>query len=57
VGIREILPMHTLDFTRGTIQLRFGQPIPTAGLGPQARAEITTACRAQIVDMLNGVSR
>lgn len=57
VGIRDILPMHTLDFKRGTIQLRFGQPITTAGLGPQARAEITNACRAQIVDMLNGVNR
>jgi 1-acyl-sn-glycerol-3-phosphate acyltransferase len=56
IGIRDILPMNTLDFKRGTIHLRFGYPIPTAGLGVQARAEITNACRAQIVDMLNGVT-
>jgi 1-acyl-sn-glycerol-3-phosphate acyltransferase len=54
VGIRDILPMHTLDFRRGTIQLRFGQPIPTSGLTTQARAELTAASRSQIVDMLRG---
>jgi hypothetical protein len=57
VGIRDTWPMNTLDLRSGTVQLRFGQPIPTAGLGVQARAEITNACRAQIVDMLKGVSR
>jgi 1-acyl-sn-glycerol-3-phosphate acyltransferase len=57
VGIRETWPMNTFDLNSGTVKLRFGYPISTAGLGPQARAEITNACRAQIVDMLNGVSR
>ena len=52
VGIREILPMNTLDFKRGTVKLRFGAPISTAGLPAQARAEIPTLARAQIVDML-----
>lgn len=52
VGIRDILPMHTLDFRRGVVKLRFGQPIPTAGLTVQARQEITVAARAQIVDLL-----
>ena len=52
VGIRDILPMNTLDFKRGTVKLRFGAPISTAGLPAQARAEITTLARAQIVDML-----
>ena len=55
VGIRDILPMHTLDFKRGTVKLRFGKPIPTAGLTTQARQEITVAARAQIVDMLKGL--
>lgn len=54
VGIRNILPMHTLDFKRGTIRLRFGQPIPTTGLTTQARGAVTAACRSQIVDMLKG---
>lgn len=57
VGIRDILPMHTLDFKRGTVKLRFGKPIPTAGLTAQARQEITVAARAQIVDMLKGTTR
>ena len=45
VGIRDILPMHTLDFKRGVVKLRFGKPIPTVGLTTQARQEITVAAR------------
>lgn len=52
IGIRDILPMNTLDFKRGTVKLRFGTPISTAGLTAHARTEITTLTRAQIVDML-----
>lgn len=52
IGIRDILPMNTLNFKRGTVKLRFGTPIPTAGLTAHARTEITTLTRAQIVDML-----
>ncbi len=52
LGIRDILPMNTNDVKSGTVKLRFGKPIPTAGLTAQARAEITTLTRAQIVDML-----
>jgi 1-acyl-sn-glycerol-3-phosphate acyltransferase len=57
VGIRDTWPMDTFDFNSGVVKLRFGKPIPTAGLGVQARVEITNACRAQIVDMLNGITR
>ena len=52
VGIRETWPMNTFDLNSGTVKLRFGKPIQTAGLTAQARAEITTLARAQIVDML-----
>jgi 1-acyl-sn-glycerol-3-phosphate acyltransferase len=52
IGIRDILPMNTLDFKRGTVKLRFGTPISTAGLTAHSRTEITTLTRAQIVDML-----
>jgi len=52
VGIRDILPMNTLDFRPGIVKLRFGTPISTAGLTAHARTEITTLTRAQIVDML-----
>jgi 1-acyl-sn-glycerol-3-phosphate acyltransferase len=52
VGIRDILPMHTLDFQPGVVKLRFGEPIPTAGLSVQARQELTLAARAQIADLL-----
>lgn len=52
IGIRDILPMNTLDFRPGTVKLRFGSPISTAGLTAHARTEITTLTRAQIVDML-----
>lgn len=52
LGIRDILPMHTLDFKRGKVKLRFGTPIATEGLTPPARTMLTTALRAQIVEML-----
>jgi 1-acyl-sn-glycerol-3-phosphate acyltransferase len=52
VGIRDTWPMDTFDLKPGHVKLRFGTPISTSGLGAHARAEITTLCRAQIVDML-----
>jgi 1-acyl-sn-glycerol-3-phosphate acyltransferase len=52
VGIRDILPMNTLDFKPGKVKLRFGHPIETQGLTAPARTMLTNATRAQIVEML-----
>jgi 1-acyl-sn-glycerol-3-phosphate acyltransferase len=52
IGMREVLPMHTLRFRRGRVRLRIGQPIPTTGLTIKARETITAQARAQVVAML-----
>jgi 1-acyl-sn-glycerol-3-phosphate acyltransferase len=52
IGMRDILRMHTLEFHRGPVTLRIGEPISTAGMTTHQRAELTAAARQQIVDML-----
>jgi 1-acyl-sn-glycerol-3-phosphate acyltransferase len=53
LGTREILPMGSAIMHRGRVQLRFGSPIPTAGLKMHDRQKLTEAARAQIAAMLS----
>jgi 1-acyl-sn-glycerol-3-phosphate acyltransferase len=52
IGTREILAMHSAIFHRGRVKLRFGQPIPTAGLTVHERGELSERSRLQIVAMI-----
>jgi len=52
IGMRQILPMHSLRFQRGRVRLRIGQPISTEGLTIKQREELTAQARAQVVEML-----
>jgi 1-acyl-sn-glycerol-3-phosphate acyltransferase len=52
-GTREILPMHSMHVHGGVVRVRFGRPIPTAGLRSQDRAEVTSQVRSQIVTLLD----
>jgi len=52
IGMRDILPMHTLKFRRGHVKLRIGKPISTEGMTTHQRAELTTLTRQKIVEML-----
>ncbi|MEO8025982.1 MAG: lysophospholipid acyltransferase family protein [Bryobacteraceae bacterium] len=52
VGLRRILPMHGKVFSTGTVRLRIGEPILTAGLPMGDRGRITAESREQIVAML-----
>jgi 1-acyl-sn-glycerol-3-phosphate acyltransferase len=52
LGTREILPMGSAILHRGRVRLRFGSPIPTAGLKMHDRQKLTEAVRAQIAEML-----
>ena len=52
IGMRNILPMHTLKFHRGHVTLRIGEPISTEGMTTHQRAELTAAVRQKIVEML-----
>jgi 1-acyl-sn-glycerol-3-phosphate acyltransferase len=56
LGTREILPMGSAIMHRGRVRLRFGSPIPTAGLKMHDRQRLTEAARAQIAAMLPNVT-
>lgn len=51
IGMRQILPMHTLRFRRGHVKLRIGQPIETQGMTIKQREALTAQARAQVVAM------
>jgi hypothetical protein len=52
IGTREILAMHSLTFHRGRVKVRIGEPIPTAGMTPHQRSELSERARQQIATML-----
>ncbi len=52
IGMRHILPMHSLTFHRGHVTLRVGEPILTAGMSTHQRAELTATVREKIVELL-----
>ncbi len=52
IGMRGILPIHSLTFHRGPVTLRIGEPISTEGMTTHQRAELTAAVRQKIVEML-----
>jgi len=53
VGTRNILAMGSSTFHRGTVILRVGDPLPTAGRVLRDRHELTETARQQIVAMLS----
>jgi 1-acyl-sn-glycerol-3-phosphate acyltransferase len=52
-GTREVLPMGSLLIQPGSVHLRIGKPIETAGMALKSRAELTGAIRAQTQAMLD----
>jgi len=48
-GTHEILAMHSSIFHRGSVTVRIGDPIPTAGLTLKDRKSITDLAREQVV--------
>ena len=52
IGMRQILPMHSLTFHRGHVTLRIGEPISTEEMTTHQRAELTAFMRQKIVEML-----
>jgi 1-acyl-sn-glycerol-3-phosphate acyltransferase len=53
VGTRDVLAMGSATFHAGPVTLRFGQPIPVAGLTLHDREELTGQARQQVVRMLS----
>jgi 1-acyl-sn-glycerol-3-phosphate acyltransferase len=52
-GTREILAMHSARFHRGSVTVRIGDPIPTAGLTLHDRKGITEMARGVVVGLLD----
>ena len=52
IGMRQILPMHSLRFRPGRVKLRIGEPISTEGVTTKQREELTAQARARVVEML-----
>lgn len=51
VGIRDVLAMHSNHIRPGEVTLRIGDPIPTEGLRPSDRTEVTQRIFDSIVAM------
>lgn len=52
VGMRELLPMGSMHIRSGSVAVKVGDPIPTAGLKVDARGELTQRLRNEIAGML-----
>ena len=52
VGLRELLPMGSGHIRSGTVTLRIGDPIPTAGLHTSDREELTRRLQDEVARML-----
>lgn len=52
VGMRELLPMHSIHIRSGKVVLRSGAPIPTDGLKVSDRADVTQRLYREITDLL-----
>lgn len=53
IGLRRVLPMHSIVFHRGRVRLRVGQPMATAGLATKDREALTTQMRERVLALLS----
>jgi 1-acyl-sn-glycerol-3-phosphate acyltransferase len=56
VGLRELLPMGSGHIRSGRVTVQVGDPIPTAGLKLDARADLTARLHDEIAAMLQGTA-
>ncbi len=52
IGARNILAVHSVHVMPGTIRIRVGDPIPTAGMSSRDRAELTQRAMRQVADLI-----
>jgi 1-acyl-sn-glycerol-3-phosphate acyltransferase len=52
VGMREVLPMGSIHLRSRRVELRIGDPIPTTGMKPADREELTRRLYAEISSLL-----
>ena len=56
VGMRRLLPMHSIHIRSGRVTLRIGDPIPTSGMQLSGRVELTRRLYEEISRMLGAES-
>ena len=52
LGTREVLPMGSMQIMAGVVELRIGDPIPTADLTLKDRAALTQILRDKVADLI-----
>jgi 1-acyl-sn-glycerol-3-phosphate acyltransferase len=52
IGMRERLPMGSMNMRGGNVVLRIGDPIPTAGLGISDRAELNRRMYSEVARLI-----
>jgi 1-acyl-sn-glycerol-3-phosphate acyltransferase len=52
IGSHEVLPKHHWRLRKGSIIVRYGEPIPMTGFGPNNRDELVQLVRARIEELL-----
>ncbi len=52
VGMREVLPMHSIHIRSRRVELRIGHPISTAGMKPSDREELTRRLYLEVSRLL-----
>jgi 1-acyl-sn-glycerol-3-phosphate acyltransferase len=53
VGMREVLPMGSVHLRSGRVELRIGDPIPTEGMRPADREELTRRIYEEVSNLFN----
>jgi 1-acyl-sn-glycerol-3-phosphate acyltransferase len=56
-GTREVLPMGSLQIMSGIVELRIGDPIPTANITMKNRADLTQMMHDRVADLLRSASQ
>ena len=56
-GTREVLPMGSLQIMSGIVELRIGEPIPTAKLTMKDRNNLTQEMHDRVADLLRSASQ
>ena len=56
VGSGELAPKTTLAIDSGVVEIRYGQPIPTAGLLPKNRVELKKEVREAILSGMQEIA-
>jgi 1-acyl-sn-glycerol-3-phosphate acyltransferase len=56
IGVREILPMHSVTARRGVVRMVIGDPIPTLDIPLNERTRLTAALQQRVSELIGDVA-